>query len=222
MESRISRILLKIGTCVLLAGMSVGSYGEETSERKSTEAMNSAPIIEPFIVRTDLDESDINTENFELGVYVGQISIEELTTIPLYGVSATFHATEDLFLEANYAIGTLEEPNSSTLNQSLTFTDDALVMYNLSLGFNVFPGEVFLGKDWAFNSALYLIAGAGITQFNGKDEFTVNVGMGYRIILTDWMAFHVDFRNHMFSREVAQTDKKSQNLDFHTGVTFFF
>lgn len=220
MESRISRIFLKVVACLLLLSSGMSYSKDEVDDNAGV--VGSAPIIEPFVVRADLKEADIDSENFELGAYFGQISIEELTTIPLMGVSVTFHATEDFFLEANYAIATLEVPNTSKLNQSNTFTDDELVMYNLSLGFDVFPGEVFIGEDWAFNSALYVIAGGGVTQFDSKDEFTVNLGLGYRIILTDWLAFHVDFRDHIFNRKVANVERKSQNFDFHTGVTFFF
>jgi len=215
MESRISRIFLKVTACLMLVGSGVSVAAGKV------EQLGAAPIIEPFVVRTDLDESDINTENFEVGAYIGQISMEEVGTSVLFGVSATFHATEDLFIEANYAVTTMDQPNNPLTRQD-PFTDDAVTMYNLSLGLNVLPGEVFVGKKWAFNSALYVIGGAGITEFNGDDEFTVNVGLGYRIILTDWMAFHIDFRDHIFSRTVLGTESKSQNFDFHSGVTFFF
>lgn len=225
MESWISRIFLKAVACLLVFGAATG-YAENSADNSadnSVESISSAPIIEPFVMREDLKEADIDTENFEVGIYIGQLSVEELTAITLVGTSLTFHATEDLFIEANYAVGTLEETSSaSNVTNVNSFTDDKLVMYNLSLGFNLFPGEVFIGEDWAFNSALYVIGGAGVTQFNGKDEFTVNFGVGYRFIITDWLAYHIDFRDHIFSREVSQATKKSQNFDFHTGVTFFF
>lgn len=224
MESRISRIFLKLTACLLLMSSTAG-YGEspaDPSVADDSQFTENAPILGPFIVRRAMQEADIDTENIELGIYVGQIGLEELTTVPLFGVNATYHATEDLFLEMNYAVATLDTPNTSKLDQSEAFTDDDLVMYNLSLGINLFPGEVFLGEGRAFNAALYVIAGGGVTQFDDKDEFTVNFGVGYRIVLTDWMAFHMDLREHIFSRTVAQAEKKSQNLDFHTGVSFFF
>ena len=216
MESRISRIFLRVSACLLLAS-SMTCYGE--SEPEVDEAV---PIIEPFIVRADLNEADIDSENFEVGVYWGQISMEEFGTTDIYGIRGTFHATEDFFLEANYAQTTLVRPTSAVLTRAVLFADDKVTMYNLSLGFNVFPGEVFIGDDWAFNSALYIIAGGGITEFNGEDEFTVNVGIGYRLILTDWLAFHVGVRDHIFTRSILGVESRSQNIDMHAGVSFFF
>ena len=65
--------------------------------------------------------------------------------------------------------------------QLLTDDERQLTYYNISLGWNVFPGEVFIGSGYAFNSALYLIGGVGNTDFGGDNHFTVNVGAGYRL-----------------------------------------
>ncbi|PCJ44002.1 MAG: outer membrane beta-barrel domain-containing protein [Moraxellaceae bacterium] len=220
MESRISRIFLNVVTCLLMAFVGV-CYADTSSKQ-----VGAAPIIEPFVLRADLNEADIDTGNFEIGVYVGLLSMEELTSTVLFGVSATFHATEDIFLEANYAISTIEEPHSSQLNQSDLFTDDELTMYDLSLGLNVLPGEVFVGESRAYNSALYIIAGAGITQLDKSNELTLIAGLGYRMIITDWLALHVDFRDRIFEREIGTGPDKitfrSHNLDFHAGVSYFF
>ena len=215
MESRISCIFLKVAVCLLLT--TSNGYGSDESEQSSL-----SPIIETRILRTDLSESTIDSQDFEVGLYLGQISIEELTTVPLLGISGTYHATEDLFLEANYAVATLEEPNTSKLNQSQAFTDDQLVMFNFSLGFNLLPGEAFLGSEKVFNSAFYIVGGVGVTQFDGNEEFTINLGFGYRIIMMEGFAFHLDAREHVFNRSVAGSERNSKNLDFHGGVTYFF
>jgi len=215
MESRISRIFLKVTTSLLLS-TSV-CLADDSSVRN-----DSAPIIEPNILRADLSEADIDSQNIEIGVYIGQIGIEELTTVPLVGVSGTYHVTEDFFFEANYASATLEEPNTSKLNQSQTFTDDAFTLYNVSLGVNLLPGEAFWGSEKAFNSAFYVVGGAGVTEFDGDREFTINVGVGYRMIVTEGIALHLDMREHVFKRTLAGSEKNSKNLDFHGGVTYFF
>jgi outer membrane beta-barrel protein len=87
---------------------------------------------------------------------------------------------------------------------------------------NLFPGEVFLGKRRAFNSALYLTGGAGSTQFAGDSRFTLNVGLGYRFFLTDWLALHADVRNHIFDIDLLGEPKTTNNIESHAGFTFFF
>ncbi|MBA1332239.1 hypothetical protein QQ73_14360, partial [Candidatus Endoriftia persephone str. Guaymas] len=71
--------------------------------------------------------------------------------------------------------------------------------YNLSVGYNLLPGEVFIGRDRAFNSQLYLIGGAGSTTFAGDDHFSINLGLGYRLLLSDSFALHLDLCDQLFS-----------------------
>ena len=44
--------------------------------------------------------------------------------------------------------------------------------YDLDVGYNVLPGEIFLGRGRAFNSALYVNGfGMGDVKFANKDQF---------------------------------------------------
>ena len=97
-----------------------------------------------------------------------------------------------------------------------------LYYYNLNLGYNILPGEVFLGEGRAYNTSLYLIAGLGSTTFAGDDRFTVNFGAGYRFLLTDSDALHLDFRDHLFDIDLLGEEKTAHNLEGHLGITVFF
>ena len=97
-----------------------------------------------------------------------------------------------------------------------------LTYYNLNLGYNLLPGEGFIGEGRAYNTSFYLIAGLGSTRFAGDDRFTVNFGGGYRFLLTDSVALHVDFRDHLFDIDILGEDKTAHNLEGHIGVTVFF
>ena len=106
--------------------------------------------------------------------------------------------------------------------QLLTDDERKLTYYNLSIGYNLLPGETFIGSSHAFNSTLYVIAGAGSTDFGGDKRFTTNFGAGYRLLATDWLAIHADFRDHIFKNDILGTDKTSHNIELHGGLTFFF
>ena len=103
-------------------------------------------------------------------------------------------------------------------------TDDEreFTYYNLSLGINIFPGEAFLGANRAYTQAFYVIGGLGSTRFAGDDRFTVNVGMGYRILVTDSIALHADFRDHLFDIDILGENKTVNNLEATLGFTIFF
>ena len=94
--------------------------------------------------------------------------------------------------------------------------------YNLNVGYNILPGEGFIGEGRAYNTNMYLIAGLGSTRFAGDDRFTVNFGAGFRFLLTDSMALHVDFRDHLFDIDLLGEEKTVHNLEGHIGVTVFF
>jgi outer membrane beta-barrel protein len=71
-------------------------------------------------------------------------------------------------------------------------------------------------------SALYLTLGAGSTRFAGDDHFTVTIGAGYRLLVTDWMALHLGARNIAFDSDLLGKSKLTQNLQVAFSVTAFF
>ena len=103
-------------------------------------------------------------------------------------------------------------------------TDDQrdFTYYDVSLGWNLLPGEVFFGGKRAFNSALYVVIGAGNTEFAGDDFFTVTYGAGFRVLLTDSIAAHFDVRDHMLDIDVTGEDKTTHNVEFNLGASWFF
>jgi outer membrane beta-barrel protein len=97
-----------------------------------------------------------------------------------------------------------------------------LTYYNLNLGYNLFPGEAFLGAGRAYNTNFYLTAGLGSTRFAGDDRFTVNFGAGFRFLLTDTIALRLDFRDHLYDIDLFGEEKTVHNLEGQLGLTVFF
>jgi outer membrane beta-barrel protein len=182
-------------------------------------------VVEPAVQQRDVEPAGIDTENFEAGAFIGTISIEDFGSSLLYGARAAYHFTEDLFAEAT--IGSSEAGRTSYEDLSgaaelLTDSERRFTYYDLALGWNVLPGEVFLGGKRAMPSAVYLTLGAGSTNFAGDDHFTVALGAGLRVLTNDWIAVHFDVRNHMFDSDLLGESKLTQNLQVNLGVTAFF
>ena len=55
--------------------------------------------------------------------------------------------------------------------QLLSDAERRFTYYNLSLGYNLLPGEVFIGRNLAMTSALYMIGGIGSVEFRRRSEF---------------------------------------------------
>lgn len=232
MEIWICRVFLKLAFAVVLTFGASSSFAENEQESdEAVEVREASPLIEPHILRLDLNEAEIDTENFEIGVHFGRISVEDFGVNDAGTLTFAYHVTEDFFIEAAGGVSELQRPVEENLQAGLNFSDELdYSYYNVSLGINVFPGEVFLWKDWAFNSQVYVISGIGVTEhYKGVKDTTLNIGIGYRLILWDWLALRVDFRDHLFERDqevadtLGETDQKLvNNLEIRTGVSVFF
>ena len=226
MESRF-RVLFLIAIMFALSGCAATKnlfgFGDEEAPPPTSEPPGQ--VIDPEVERREIKEPAIDREDFELGAFVGIMSIEDFGTNVVYGVRLAYHLTEGFFVEGT--IGQSEGGLTSfeILSGGATLISDderVLTYYNLNLGYNILPGEVFLGEGRAYNTQLYLIAGLGSTEFAGDDRFTVNFGAGYRFLLNDSMAIHADFRDHLFDIDLFGEEKTAHNLEAHVGFTMFF
>jgi len=183
------------------------------------------PIIEPQVERREIKHTRIDTEDFEVGAYVGILSIEDFESNVVYGARLAYHLTEDFFLEGTYGrsrAGRTSYENLSGSADLLTDSERDYTYYALSAGWNALPGEIFLGKNRAYNTAFYLVAGIGNTTFAGDDRFTVSGGFGYRILPADWIAVHFDVRDHVYDIDLLGEKKIVNNLEAHLGLSIFF
>lgn len=228
MESRFRSLflalpLLAFGLSGCAATKNLFGMGDE--RRVPSTANDPGQVIDPQVERREIREPQIDTENFEIGAYAGILSIEDFESEVVYGVRLAYHVTEGFFVEGT--VGQSEAGLTSFERLSggapiLSDDDRNFTYFNLNLGYNVLPGEVFFGEGRTFNTALYLIAGLGSTRFAGDDRFTVNVGAGYRFLLTDSLAVHLDVRDHLFDIDILGEDKTTHNMEGHLGLTVFF
>lgn len=223
MESRFRGLFLMLATWV---GLLPSAFAEEpAAEGEPPETIpveRSSTLIEPFVVRADLDEADIDAQDIEVQVFWGQYSVEDFGVSSVLGVTLSYHISEDFFVEAIYGQSKVQSSSAEILGGFDLVEDDGLTYYNASVAWNIMPGETFMWRNTAFNSSLYLITGYGITDFVGEKQSTINFGMGYRLVLWDWLAFRLDFRDHLFRHELFVQEKLVNNFEMRTGVSVFF
>lgn len=223
MEARI-RILFLIAMAFVVSGCgSLPFTGEDEVADKVAEVPEQ--VIEPEVDRRDVRPPKIDTEDFEVGAYTGLMSVEDFGVNSVYGIRLAYHITEGLFVEGALGRTDTEETSYERLSgaaQILTDDERKFTYYNVSLGYNLLPGEAFVGRGRAFAQALYLIAGLGSTDFAGDDRFTVNFGFGYRFLVNDAIAIHADVRDHLFDIDILGEEKTAHNIEGHVGLTIFF
>jgi outer membrane beta-barrel protein len=220
-----SRVLILLLTGVLAVAGTSGCARFRNAPEAETGADQQVPVIEPELERREIDIAAIDTEDFEVGLFAGYMSIEDFGVNTALGAQLAYHMTEKFFIELSVGTSDGQETSFERLSgaaQLLTDDERTLSYYDLSLGYNLFPGEIYLGPGRAFNSAIYLIGGVGKTNFAGDDRFTLNFGLGVRVIPRDWFALHADVRDRIFDIDLLGQEKTNHNLEAHLGVTFFF
>lgn len=219
MESRLRNLLLACLSCVLFTFNTPLSASEENIDQVIE------PIIKPEIKRFNFDESKIDSDNIEIISSAGILSIENFGVNPVISFQLTYRITEGFFVGAEYGSSKASESSIEKLlpgTSLLSGNEKDLKYYLLNVGYDVFPGETFITKNTTFNSAFYVIGGLGNTQFAGADNFTYNIGFGYRIVTSDYLTAYIDMRDHAFSIDLFGDNKLTHNLAIKFGIGFYF
>lgn len=224
METRIRIFLLSLA--LLAAGCSSTPARRGDAESPPPPESTGTPVVvDPRVERREVTTAKIDSENWEVGPYVGSLSVEDFEVNMVYGARLAYHLSEDFFAEA---IGGTSEAGLSSFERLsggaplLTDSERQFTYYSLGFGWNVLPGEVFLGGKRAYNSSVYLALGAGSTQFAGADRFTLTLGAGARVSITDWLAVHLTIRDLIMDVDVLGANKSTHNYEATLGVTTFF
>ncbi len=225
MASRLRLFLLNTISASIFMMAFWSSTNVCAEEKTSPLKIQSEQLIQPEIERRDVELSKIDTEDFEVTVFAGILSIEDFGANAVIGARFAYHINEDIFVETTFATSKAGQTSYERLSGGLpllTSSQRQLVYYNVSIGYNLLPGESFLSRDTSFNSALYVIAGVGVTTFAGSDRLTLNIGGGFRVLANDWMALHVDVRDHIFNLDILAENTTTNNLEVTIGVSAFF
>ncbi|MEO0972891.1 MAG: outer membrane beta-barrel domain-containing protein [Pseudomonadota bacterium] len=225
METRLRVLLLNLAVAFACSGCAIFGGGKDQAAQGEDGEAPPVLVFEPDVDTRQVREAKIDTENFEIGVFGGIMAIEDFGSNSIVGVRAAYHVTQTFFAEATYGMTEAGRTSFEELSggaELLLDDDRQLTYYNLSLGLNLLPGEVFMGKKRAFNSSLYLTAGAGSTEFAGDSRFTLSAGLGYRFYVRDWLALHATARGHFFDLDLLGEPKTTTNLEAHGGFTVFF
>jgi len=199
----------------------------DDSATASSDSDSNAPpptVIDPQVERRNIKVPTIHPSNVEIGAYYGELSIQDFGAQPVAGLRLDYHISEDFFAEATYGRAKAGFTSFETLSniQLLSDAERRFTYYNLSLGYNLLPGEVFIGRNLAMTSAFYLIGGIGSVKFAGDQNFTVNFGAGFRVLPTDWLAIHIDVQDLVFRSDVTGVEQLKNNLQATIGASVFF
>src|ERR1700730_2435094 len=227
------RVLLLSAALTLGGCASIHHLFHRSAER---EAQNYSPaadqegdahpprVVDPQVERRKIKVPQIRSHNVEFGIQYGSLSIENFGTNPVYGFTAAYHISEDFFFHGAFGRSQAGRTSFETLSNInlLTPSQRYFTYYDLALGYNFLPGEVFLGRKLAMTSAFYLLGGIGSTNFAGDSKFTLSFGGGYKVLPANWIAVHIGVEDHVFQSSLLGVDKLTNNLEATIGASVFF
>jgi outer membrane beta-barrel protein len=207
---------------ILLTALSLPAAAQQPPASSAPAA--TSQVVMPEVDRRELKLPRIPSKDFEIGVFGGTYGTQNFGSSVVGGLRVGYHITEDFFVEGTWGQTKVSDDNYRQVLPGGIFPTgkDTLRYLNLSAGWNVLPGEIFLGRNRAKASQVYLIGGVGTTKFNTQSRQTFNLGVGMKVLLTDHMALRVDMRDHIFSLDLLGKRERTQNLEFTAGLSFFF
>jgi len=222
METRFQRIFLaaKLATIVLISNSLLFTPVVLASENDNTSVQVKADV-----ERRDILVDKLDSENIEIGVQAGLISIEDFESSTWLSAHMAYHINEYFYVKARYGQASAGQTSFERLVNSaplLTDKQRELSYYGLNIGYNLMPGEIFLGRDFAFNSVFSVELGGGTTKFTGDNNFTVNLTANYRVFLNDWIAWDIGMSDYIFDTQITGASKTTHNLNFTSGFAVYF
>lgn len=191
----------------------------------ATAGVEQDDMVPTKIERRNVLEDILDSENFEIGAQIGLISIEDFESNLWVSGHFAYHINEYFYTKALYGYSKAGKTSFEKLvNVPPLLTDEQrkLQYYGLNIGYNLLPGEVFLSKGVALNSMFSIELGGGSTKFTGNNQFTVNFTANYRLFLNDWLTWDIAMSDYIFDTNITGENKTTHNLNFTTGIAFYF
>lgn len=207
-----------LAAALLLTPLLAAAQASET-QRPANEQ-----VIVPEVERREVRLPRIPSKDLIAGLFAGIYSTDSFGASPVVGLRLGYHLTEDFFFEAAYGRARVSDESFRQILPGGVFSSEksTLSYYNVSLGYNLLPGEVFLGARRAKATVTYLIAGIGSTELDDQRNQTINIGLGTRFLLGQRSALQLDLRDHIFSFDLLGERRSTHNLELTLGLSLFF
>jgi outer membrane beta-barrel protein len=212
-------------TLALAASLALVPLTPVLAQTAEPEQPANEQVVIPQVERREVKVPKFPSKDFEISALVGTYGTQSFGASGVAGVRRGYHLTEDYFVESVYALTRVTDKTFQAIFPGpgpLADTDRKLSYYNVSAGYNLFPGEIFLGSKYAKASSIYVVGGVGSTKFANQRRQTLNVGFGFRVLLSDRFAVRVDMRDHIFSYDLLGVRQNTQNLELTTGIAYYF
>jgi outer membrane beta-barrel protein len=209
---------------LLLVAAALPAFAQTTPSTQQPRPANEQVVV-PQVERRDVKLPKFPSKDFEVGAFAGVYSTENFGASGIAGLRIGYHITEDFFVQANLAQTKVSDAAFRQLLPGggiFPEEEQKLTYYNLSAGWNILPGEGFIGANRAKATAVYLLAGIGSTKLVERRRQTMSFGLGMRMLLADRAGIHLELRDHVFSTDLLGPRQSTHNIELTGGFAWYF
>ncbi|TQV76936.1 outer membrane beta-barrel domain-containing protein [Aliikangiella marina] len=216
---RFSQLFLSMIFVVQLCGNISAAHAMDAEQQTS-----SISVISPQKKISKAESAKIDTENLEIGFFIGTLSVEDFGTNQTQGITAVYHLTPDYF--AQLSLGRSDVGRATfedVVEQDFLSDEDEKFNYTqLAFAYQIFHGRSFMGEKSKFNSHIYLVAGLENVEFAGESNTGFVFGSTYKVVTTDWLTWNFELKNHLIERDFLSNKKMTNNIEFNIGFNALF
>ncbi len=182
-------------------------------------------VVEPKVARREVKVPAIDAENFEGGLFIGTVSIEDFGSSFLYGGRVRLPLHRGHVRRGNDRVGQGRQDQlrgPERLGGTAHRQPAPVYLLRRRHRLERTAGRSVLRRKRAMPSAVYFTLGVGSTRFARRRSLHPRSGCGFAVLVNDWLAAHLDARGQTFDSDLLGKDKLTQNLQFRFGLTAFF
>ena len=204
--------------------LSLSSVSGQLYASSEEVRIQSIQVVELKTERRVVDNAAIDSEKFEVGAYLGTLSVDGFNTNLLFGLSGSYHINNRWLIQFNYGRSDVDESTYEKVVEASFIRDENRVFefVDILAGYTVLPGRSYFGGKSTINSSIILLAGLGHVNYAGEGNLSVTVGASYRLVLTDFLTFNLDLKDHMVEYEFLGQSSLTHNIEFSLGVNALF
>lgn len=215
----IMRYAAAFPACLVALGLSAFSLNAHAQEQGSR-----VEVVKPPERTERAQRAAIDSEHFEVGAYLGALSVEDFSTQLSVGLTLNYHLSTRFMVQAHYARSDVERATFEEISGGNFLSDSDRTFEHLSVlaGYRLAEGRSFFGGRRKFNSYLYALAGPSQISFAGEDHTGLAFGLSYKTVLTDWATLNLDVRDLVVDRSFLGDDKTTHNTELAVGLNLLF
>lgn len=180
-------------------------------------------IVKPKAEQELIKDAELKDVSISAGVYAGVINFENFSSSYLLGLTVNIPLNEDVFIDVEYGSTTISDAEYRNIGLPLFEKEEINVdFYNVLIGYNLLPGEVYWSKDKTLLSSFYLLAGVGSVNINKDDFVSLSFGIGFRMDIGSGKNVRVEARDRLIDSDILGTDKISNNTEIHIAMSWSF